>query len=217
MSLLRGVLAFVISSLFIITLYLTINSYTLGNLLQKENIKDFLQVQMTNDLAAENCESYCDYLGNESQPAYTENYSDNILKQRCIDDCVSRTSKSQEYLSQTVDSIYGREIINGVSLNSVAGMMSNNILMVILTIVLGVSLFLTAEKPISKMGNNLIIVAISLLSMAVVPIFIVSPENSALRIVSEYMFQGIYQQIIIGAILVAIGIVLAILGKKRNR
>jgi hypothetical protein len=99
-------------------------------------------------------------------------------------------------------------------LNDVANIFSNNLLLVIMTIILGASLFFVTEKPVSKIGGNIVWVALSVLLVAIVPVVVLKPDESVLKMVSDYLFASLYQQAIIGVVLLVIGIALLVIGKK---
>jgi hypothetical protein len=234
MSLLKAALAFVISSLFIISLYLTINSYTLGNLLQKENVKSFIQSQASGDMAISNCEdmcssrsmtsqcdSFCTHVSPELQSECRDECQKNAnsaeTRQTCIDSCVSRANESQQYASDYIDDAYSKEIVSGLSLEQISGLFSNSLLLLIISAILGLSLFLVAEKPVSKMGSSLIWIAVSVLFVAAIPVVVIKPNDSVMKTVSEYIFSSLYQQLYIAIALLAAGIVLVVIGKKKNK
>jgi ABC-type multidrug transport system fused ATPase/permease subunit len=234
MSLAKSVAGFIISSLFVIFLYLTITSYTLGNSLQKENIKEFMQSQTKGEAAQSTCEGLCN---NETiiqqceescrlQNANLEQSCSNIclnesqdpeIKQMCIESCLSRANESQQYVSNAIDDIYSKNIVSGFSIDSILSILKNFFLFLIISIILGVSLFFVSEKPLSRIGNDFVVVAISLLAFAVIPMFIISPGASILNTVSEFFSQSLYQQLIAGIILLVVGIILVLIGKKKNK
>jgi hypothetical protein len=230
MSFAKPILTFVISSLFIISLYLTVNSYTMGNILQKDNFKSFFGSQFTGGLVSSNCEDVCSsqvnptacancsYLDPKMQPQCLQSCNDSSqisqAKQMCIDKCIVKTNQSQDQMSDAIDEVYSREIASGVTLNDATNILSNNLLLVILTIILGASLFFVTEKPLSKIGGNIVWVALSILFVAMVPVVVLKSDESVLKMVFDYLFASLYQQAIIGVALLVIGIALLIVGKK---
>jgi hypothetical protein len=231
MTLTKSVLTFAVSSIFILFLYLTINSYTLGNTLQRENFRGFISSQLTGDLAPSNCQdicdsqanpetcsNYCSYLEPMMQPPCLESCQDNshnlLVKQMCVQSCLSKANQSQEQISNAIDAVYNKEIISGVTINQVASVFSNSLLLLLITIISAVSLFFVAERPVSKIGSSVIWVSLSVLLVALIPVVILKPDESVLRMISDYLFASLYQQMIIGVALLAIGIVLMLVGKK---
>jgi len=231
MSLLRSAAVFILSTLFIFSLYLAITSYSIGNLLDKGKLESFILSQLNESIAPQNCEEMCNTQfqqgceGQCSNMNMTQSCVDACMnepynleiKQGCIQTCLSRTNTSQEYLSQTIDQFYSRKIVANTSLDDIILILKNSILFIVFSLIFGIAIFFASEKPISKTGNNLIWVAISLLSMAVIPVFLVSSEMSVVKIISDYIMQSLYQQLFIGIILLVIGIILIYVGKKKNK
>ncbi|NIO44229.1 MAG: hypothetical protein GTN36_01580 [Candidatus Aenigmarchaeota archaeon] len=231
MSVLKSILGFIVSSLFIISLYLTITSYTVGDLIQRDNVKSFIQAQTMGELASEtceelctdelesqNCDDYCSYLDFELRDMCIEecqkNISQDTAKQSCIDMCLSKSNESQEYIYNTVDEIYSNKIVDDITLNDITIIFKNTILFMVLSLIFGFSILLVSDKPITKIGNNIVVVGISLASMAVIPVFIITPDIPMIEIITSYVAEGFYQQLYIGITLIIIGIVLIVIGKK---
>ena len=231
MSVLKSILGFIVSMLFIISLYLTISSYTIGSLVQKDNIKSFIQAQTIGELALEtceelcagesgsrNCDEYCSYLDVELRDICKneclKNISQDIAKQSCIDVCLSKSNESQQYIYNTVDEVYSNKIIDGISLDDITQIFKNTILLIVLSLIFGFSIFLVSDKPITKIGNNIVVVGISLLSMAVIPVFLITPGIPMIEMITSYISEGFYQQLYLGIILIVIGVILIIIGKK---
>jgi hypothetical protein len=234
MSIAKSVAGFLISSLFIIFLYLAITSYTLGNSLQKENIKEFIQLQLKGEIASktcddlcsseasiQQCEDYCDQLDvnlrQSCRDTCINNSQDSQVKQICIQSCLSRSNQSQKYIFDTIDEIYNKKLISDFSLDDILSILKNFLLFLIISIILGISLFFVSDKPLSKIGNDFVVVAISLLALAVVPMFVITPSISIIKIVSDFLSQSLYQQLIIGIVLLIVGIILVVIGKKKNK
>jgi hypothetical protein len=227
MSLAKSIAGFILSSLFIMFLYLSITSYTIGGLLQKESIKDFVLSQTQEEAVQQNCEDmcssnvnyekctkYCAYLDEDSRKQCEETCLSEA-KQNCINNiCLPQFSKSQEYIFNMIDGVYNKEVFSGVTINDVVPVFNNFLLLLILSLIFGFLIFFVSENPISKLGNDLIIIAISLLSIAVIPVFIITPDISILKLISDYIMEGFKLQIILGIIVLVIGIALAIIGRK---
>jgi predicted tellurium resistance membrane protein TerC len=129
---------------------------------------------------------------------------------------MSRSTESQDYIHKALEEVYNKEIFKGVTLDSVSQIFRNTILLLVLAIIFGMSVLLFSEKPISKIGNDLVLVSISLLSIAAVPLFVVT-DMPIVKLLFDYLSKGLYQQLISGIVLLAIGIVLIIIGKKKNK
>lgn len=234
MSLAKSVTGFIISSLFIIFLYLAITSYTIGSSLQKENVKSFIQSQLRGETASNTCENLC---SNESivrqcedncnlqdvsvrqscNDACVSNSQDPEVKQMCMQSCLRRANESQQYVFNTIDQIYSKNLASGFSIDDIMSMLNNFLLFLVVSIILGASLFFVSDKPLSKIGNDFVIVAISLLAFAVIPMFIISPDMTIMNAVSSFLSQSLYQQLIAGIVLLVVGIILVVIGKKKNK
>lgn len=234
MSLAKNVASFIISSLFIIFLYLTITSYTIGNSLQRENVKSFIQSQLSGETASSTCENLC---SNESIVQQCEdncnledanvrqscndvcvnNSQDPEVKQMCMQSCFHRANESQQYVFNTIDEIYNKNLVSGFSIDEIMSMLNNFLLFLVISIILGTSMFFVSDKPLSRIGNDFIVVAISLLAFAVIPMFIISPDMSVMNAVSNFLSQSLYQQLISGIVLLVVGIIIAVIGNKKNK
>jgi len=232
MSLAKSIAGYIISSLFIISLYLSISSYTLGGLLQKENIKGFVQNQMKGGMATQTCENGCsgefDIQKCQESCAYLEtqehvqecrnicvnNSYQNSIRQNCIDLCMNET-ENRAY--KIIDDVYSKNIVDDISLDRIFPILRNTLLFLVLCLFFGLSIFFVSDKPLSKIGNNLILVAISMLAIAVIPVFIISSDVPILKTVIDYILEGFYNQLVIGVVLLVIGIILIFIGKKKGK
>jgi hypothetical protein len=230
MTLAKSILTFIISSIFVLFLYMTINSYTLGNTLQKDNIGTLFSSQLTGGIASSDCQNMCEsqinsdscsnscsYLRLDMQPYCIEscqNSTHDSMMQICLQNCFSRFNQTQRQISEAIDGLYGNEIASGVTINDVANVFSNNLLLIVITLLSGASLLVVAEKPVSKLGSNILWVSISILTLALVPIVVINPDDSIFKMVFEYLFASMYQQAIIGVILLVVGIALLLTGRK---
>ena len=208
MPILRRLAIYVFSSLFILSLYLAITSYNMNNLIQKESIKSFVESQLTEELNQQKCDEYC-------------NNSESEMKQACMNACLSQFSNvSKNYVYDAIEDVYDNKVFDDISLNDVLSVLENTILFFVLAVVFGFLTFLVSEKPISKLGNNVIVVAISLLSIGVIPVFIIMPEVPVLNLVYDYVMSGLTRQLIYGVVLLVIGIVLLVINyllEKRKK
>ena len=230
MTLAKSVLTFVFSSIFVLFLYMVINSYTLGNTLQKDNIETLFSSQLTGGIASSDCQDMCEsqinsetcsnscsYLSPDMQPYCIEscqNRTHDSMMQICLQNCFSRMNHTQSQISEVIDGLYGKEIASGVTINDIANVFSNNLFLIVITLLSAASIFLVAEKPMSKLGENILWVALSILLVALIPIVVIKPQDSILSMVFDYLFSSMYQQSIIGVILLAAGIALILAGRK---
>jgi hypothetical protein len=237
MSIAKSIAGYIISFLFVLSLYLAITSYTIGSLIQKENIKGFVETQMVGEVASKTCEDfckgdfdvqkcqeYCNYLDTQEhisqcKDACTNNSRQDEARQECVGRCLTTgmSNESKQRVFQTIDDVYSKKMIAGTSLDDIMPIFKNFILMIVLSLIFGFSLFLVSEKPVSKIGNDLVVVAISMLAIAVIPVFIIAPDVPIIKMVTDYVLEGLYRQIIIGIIILVTGIVIIAIGKKKNK
>jgi hypothetical protein len=235
MALLRSAIAFLLASLFIISLYITINAFTFGDKLHRDSIEAFFHNQTTGANAPANCEnicsaqvdqqscqSYCNTLIPDNRPSCIEACQMNTVqtsqtKQLCVQNCLSNSNEMQEAMATSLDSLYNRELIEGITLDNVTSIFSNGLLFLIITALLGLSIFIVDENPAKRLGNSLLWAGISLLSIGILPIFVGGSENFALKLVSDYMSESIFQQIGIAIALIVLGIILITLGKRKAK
>ena len=124
MSLLKSVLSYIISALFVLSLYLAITSYTIGNLIQKEKIESFIHSQINETIIPQTCEDTCNtqYQQSCEEQCNSTNITESCnnaclnsphnleIKQGCIQTCLSRSNSSQQYISKTIDEFYSKKI-----------------------------------------------------------------------------------------------------------
>ena len=97
MSILRGLAVFLISMLFTFSVFMTITSYTLGDLILKENLKTFIKSELSPSLLGQECENHCLSFTGEK-------------KQACIQLCLSELgNRTEETINTAVDEVYGKE------------------------------------------------------------------------------------------------------------
>ncbi len=219
MSLAKTLAGYIISVLFIISLYFTITSYTIGDLIQKDNIKNFVQTQLEGNVTTQTCEDYCSDEKGRCEEYCNElvgelkQMCENECMQTCIQECLSQSNETEEYVYKTVDDIYANKIIGNLSLEELTLLFRNTLMFLVLSLVFGVLIFFVSDKPISKIGNNIVVVSISLLSMAIIPVFIITPDVPIIEMVTNYIIEGLYQQLTIGVVLIIIGIILLVIAK----
>ncbi len=229
MSLARGIASFIVSTLFITSLYLTITSYTMGNLIQKDSIKSFIQTQTTGELVSKTCEDLCSGEAASQQCNIKCDYLETELKESCIETCLSEgkniciqmclsqtSNESQQYIYDAIDEFYNTEIISNINIDDIISIFRNSILFIVLTLIFGFSMFFVSDEPITKLGNKIIVVSIFLLSMVVIPALIIS-NISFIKLITNYLLEGLYEQLYIGIILLVTGIILIIIGKKISK
>ena len=170
----------------------------MGNLIQKDSIKGFLNIEGTKIIGLE-CENQC------SQS--TENITE------CLQECQTYLSNQTGVLvDKATDEIYQRKFF-GVSLNEVSSTTSNYLIHLIIGIVFGLLLFVASKTPFSTLGKNLISVSISLFILVIFMRTILVIVNLPLNIGKDfidYLSSGLDQQLIYGIVLLITGIALLI-------
>jgi hypothetical protein len=193
MSISRGIAVFLLSSLFVFSLFMSITSYTLGDLLQKENLKDFIETGIAPDIIENQCNESC---------------SNDIERQNCLDDCLDDMGNStSKTISSVIDNVYETEFY-GFSIEQVTSLLKEFFLFVILAAISGVAILFVSEEPFSILGRNVISVSITLFITAFSPNFILSLSNVPVNsMFSGYISQGLEQQTLFAIILLVIAIV----------
>jgi len=184
-----------------------VTSYTIGNLIQKDNIKTFIKLQLGSELATEQCNNMC------------SNVTETSLKTICLGECIGRfANESGEVVNKAVDEIYSKKFMN-ISIDKAVSLLSSFTLFLILTIISGIALLFISETPLASLGKNCISISVSLLIFGFLPKLIPLPETPAVRMVFDYLSSGLGKQIYFGIIFLIIGIIFLIANyilKKRK-
>lgn len=199
MSIARDIAVFALSTIFTFTLFATVISYTMGNKIQKENIKEFIKSQLSSGLARQQCENYC--------KDFTE------AKEICIEKCLNELySKSNETISNSIDDVYNKEIFS-VKISILTYFISQFPLFFVLVIASGVFLFFVSKTPLVSLGKSFISVSIGLLITSFSPDFLLISSNLPLvQSIFDYMSLAFKQQLNFGIIFLVIGISLLSIG-----
>jgi len=207
MSFLRKLATYLLSSLFVMLAFTMVTSYTIGDSIQKENIKIFIKSQLDSELAVQQCDEIC---GNITKTS---------TKTICLNECLTTISnQSEEIIDKAMDDIYNKKFMN-ISINEAASLLSNFFLFFILTIISGIALFFVSENPLTTLGKNNISISISLFIFGFLPNLIPLPEIPTIRVMFNYLSSGLKQQIYFGIIFLIIGIIFLIANyilKKRK-
>jgi len=205
MSVLRSFATFIFTLLFITLTFTAINSYTVGDLIQKENLKNFVKNEMMPDLISQQCESSCAESTEES----------------CLEDCLSSFSnQTQGAIDSAINEVYERRLLNLISLSDITTVLSQKILLLILSIIFGVSILITSTTPLISLGKAMISISISLFVSGLSPNFVIGTSMGGLPFIENifnYLSSGLEQQIHYGIIFLVIGIVLLLLTKIKKK
>jgi hypothetical protein len=180
----------------------------MGNLIQKDSVKGFLNIEGTK-LIGQQCGEQC----GQSVENVTE----------CLQECETHLSNQTGVLvDKATDEIYKRDFF-GIKLDEVSSVVSGYILYLIIGIIFGSLLFITSKTPFSTLGKNLISISISLFILVLFIRTIVIIINAPLDIGKDfidYLSPGLDQQMIYGIILLIIGIALIVVNhilKKKTQ
>jgi hypothetical protein len=205
MSFLRSLLSFVLSFLFVTLLFTAITSYTIGNMLDKESLKSFVNLNIAPNLISQQCNWYC------KGEADVEG---------CVEECVSENlGQTDKTVNEKIDELYGRKIF-GVTLNQVSSLLSQTTLFLLLTLLCGLFLLKVSESPLDTFGKIFITTSISLFIAGFSPNFIVGTTITGIPIIEDmfsYLSSGLELQIKIGIVLFILGIILIIIDRYRER
>lgn len=196
MSFLRSLSVFILSSIFTSAIFIAITSYTLGNLIQKESIKGFLDNEGTK-IINQQCDEQC--------KQYTSNRTE------CLQDCeVYLNNQTKTLIGAVTDEIYQRNFF-GMNLNEVSSTSSEYLIFLIIGIIFGMLLLVASETPFSTLGKNLITISISLFILYFAMNFIIVFVNLPLDLGKDfidYLSSGLNLSAKYGIVLLAMGIVL---------
>ena len=196
MSILRDLGVFLVSALFTFSIFMAVTSYTLGDLIQKDNLKDFIESSLAPNLMEDQCDEFCVNFTGEQ-------------KESCGQICIEQLgNKTDESVSMAVDNVYEKKFY-GVSISQLADLLSQFTLFVVLSVVSGALILVMSEEPLGHIGKSLITISISLFIASFSPNLILSFSNLPVEeVLSDYLGKGLDQQTMIAIVFIAIGIVL---------
>jgi hypothetical protein len=208
MSFLRSLAVFIISLIFVSTILMAITAYSIGNLIQKESMKDFIKVesmQFIDQQCQENCNQYTEY------------------KEACIQLCIADlTNQTQTGVDKAVDEIYQKQIFN-TNLEEISFLLSQYILFAVIGIFSGILLLIASKTPLLTLGKDFISIAISLFISSFTPQFMMASVNLPFNLgeaIKDYFSPSFNQLMNYGIIFLIIGIILIIINyllKKRKK
>jgi len=209
MSFLRKLAAFILSSIFVISLSVFVTSYTISDRIEKDSLKSFVKSEMVPQMVSQQCNDLCESVG---EPEKTE----------CLRICreqieTNKTTEIESTIDTLVDQIYEKEILS-ISLNDITSILSSFVLLGAITVISGALLFLASEKPFSSIGWNMISVSAYLLIIGFAPNFIPTGGlgTDVIQSVMGYIFEGLEKQITFGIVLLVVGIVFLIIHYYRR-
>lgn len=197
MSIARGLAVFLLSSIFTLALFTAITSYTIGDLLQKDNLKEFIEAGMAPDLIENQCNDFC------------LKYEDRM--QECMDVCIEEIgNNTDQTISGVIDGVYETDFY-GITISQVLSILEYFLLFVAITVAAGVAIFFVSEEPLPTLGRNMLSISITLFIVALSPNFILSLSNVPLQeVFSDYMSQGLEMQMLLAIVIFVIAIVFLI-------
>lgn len=200
---LKDLAVFLLSSLFAGLLFTTLISYTLGDSIKKDGLKDFASSVLDPTLMEQQCEDQC---------LNFENITEEGLKM-CTEQCVIDVEKRKVEMFESIDSLYEEEIL-WLSMSQWLMIMDYTIILFILTVLLGVLILITTKEPLSDLGKNMISVAVLTYFVAsVFPNLITMFSNvSAEEMVYNFLGNGLEQLSFISSIIIVAGVILVIIG-----
>ncbi len=202
MSLVKKILSTIFSFLFLIFLFLSINSYTIGNLIKKENIRNFAKYELGPEIIKNECEKYC---------------SEIELKKVCMEKCFSKLSnKTDEMINSYLNEYYKKKLF-GFSLDEFSNFFSNSTLFIFLTIIFLIPLFFVSKNPIKVVGLNLLNTGISILVTSLLATFSLTKFISLpteVKPILDYIVSGLKNNIYISIFLLIMGIILILISYK---
>lgn len=206
MPFLRSLATFILSTIFVISIFTAITSYTLGNLIQKDSLKDFIKSEIGTEFINKQCQENCN--------------QNTDYKDACIQLCITELSnQTQMSVDKTVDEIYQQKLFN-ITLNEISFFLSQYIVFIIIGIFSGILLLIASKTPFLTLGKDFISISISLFISSVTPQMVIASINLPFNLgqaVRDYLSSGFNQQINYGIILLIIGIILVVINYLLKR
>ena len=147
--LLRGIVLFILSNIFILAMFSIMSQYTFIPVLEKENVKAFVNENVFNKTyIGQFCERSC-----LSMPQ---------IYDICIDRCTNATAQSASFLMGKIDDLYTQKIIMGSSLDELIALQRSWFMpSVIIAIISAALMLVISKKPFRTLGTNLLVLGIS--------------------------------------------------------
>ena len=205
MSLIRSLLSLGLAFLFVTLTFTAVTSYTIGNLLIKENLKEFVETELAPKLITEQCNWFCQM---------------ETLKEECIDLCISESLEQiDQRINEMIEDFYSREIF-GITIDQISTFVNQTQLFSFIAIVCLILITKIAENPINIIGKSLLTAGISLSIAGLSPNMIVGSSIGGMPVLSDmfsYLSEGLELQMKIGMGLLVLGIILLIAEKVKER
>lgn len=205
MSFIRSLLSLILAFLFVTFLFTAVTSYALGDLMQRENIKELLSSDVAPALITQQCEWFC---------------REDSIKEQCIDFCiVEAMSQTGESVEDVVNGLYDRDVF-GITLDQIVLLMNQTPLLSFLAIVCLILIVKVSEEPLNILGKAFLTTAISLFIASFSPNFIIGSSVSGIPVLGdlfEYLAPGLELQTKISAGLFVIGVFLLIVERLERR
>ena len=205
MSLLRGLAVFILSSIFILSVFMAITAYTLAPLIQKDSITAFFRsasLSVVNDQCQKDCSQYTDY------------------KDTCLQTCPTElTNQTETGVDDAVNSIYQQKFF-GVTLEQMSALLSQYVLLLVIGIVTAVMLLFVSKNPFSTLGKDFATLAASLFISSFTPQFIIASVNLPFNFgdaIKNYFSAGFNQQFQYAVVFMVSGIILIVIDYLLSR
>ncbi|MEM5778422.1 MAG: hypothetical protein QXK49_02230 [Candidatus Aenigmatarchaeota archaeon] len=199
MSFLRSLATFLLSFIFVSFILMAITSYNIGNLIQKNSIKNFIiseSLKFTDKECENQCNQYLEY------------------KEECMQLCHEELENQiKTGVNKAVDEVYQKQFFS-ISLDFLALFLSQYFLFLFLGILSGILLIFASKTPFLTFGKNFISISVSLIASSFIPQFITASVNLPFNLgeaISNYFSQSFNQQMIYGIIFLVVGILLIII------
>lgn len=200
MSFLRSLTVFILSLIFTASIFTALTSYTIGNLIQKNSLKEFIKSEVSTDFINSQCQDKC------------SQYTD--YKETCIQLCITElTNQTQTSINKAIDEIYQQKFFN-ITLNEISSALSQYILFFVIGTISGILLLIAPKTPLLTLGKNFISISISLFISSITPQLLIISTNLPFNLgeaIRNYFSSGFNRQIQFGIILLVTGIVLTLI------
>lgn len=202
MPILKSVVIFLLEIIFISASVFSITSYAFKDILQKENVSNFIRTNLIPQMIEDRCTQNC-------QQALQQNITNNY--DFCMQVCKDQTQNQTQDLDEYINNVYSQKIY-GFTLEELTNFLNTySIVFIIIVVVSGAGLLFLAANPFSRLGHALVSLAIPLLIIGAIPILITSVP-AEYQLIASYIFEPMKSILTYGIVAMVAGIALSIYG-----
>jgi hypothetical protein len=202
MTVLRSIVVFFLSLIFVISLSTFIDFYFIKDVVSKSSVENYIRTDLGPQIVGDRCNEYC---------------NTSVIPD-CVNICITNsTQQTGETVSTIVNDMYSNKIA-GTSLDSFISFLEKYLFyFLILAIISGIAVFLIAENPLRKLGWDMTTVGISSAIVGVIPYVLsklIATNIFEVSKIIEYFVPSFNKVLYTGIIMIIIGIILSYASKK---